>query len=284
MQCSTRAVVSITINGGSPDEETSGSAPAGLQIATVTHFFGPGERITSVHVVAYVDTPNQSITGPAIVVKTSHGRCLCYGPFLTLFRLRTIVYSFWIGEGEEIAGFLCDPVKAEDPDLRTFGVAVRPLRNECGGTVKRPSVDDSLAFSAPSVRDVTAFRTLSCVVRFPTQMFLTKAQLLDVHTLRLQRVGPRCVGIRVERRSGLLDVLGQWDPRNEGVCLYNGGSRGGPVLESLTFVLSSANQPTERYVEDVFLNAGLTQSVPGTATSFTWSRLDEVSPQPHPLD
>lgn len=122
--------------------------------------------------------------------------------------------------------------------------------------------------------------------------FLSKATLLNVKKLELQRIGDRCVGLLINRHTGIQETLGQWDPCNEETSLLYDYHMG--CLTSLTFLYSdpppknerrghffdTAEQyeqilQKERYITDILI----APSPPPqwARPSFTWSDLSSVN-------
>jgi hypothetical protein len=84
--------------------------------------------------------------------------------------------------------------------------------------------------------------------------FLSKANLLWVKLLQVQKLGNRCRGLLIHRLDDSIDIFGQWDPASASTIstLYHADD--GAALESITFVVADPTNPKKTYVEDIVVN------------------------------
>jgi hypothetical protein len=173
---------------------------------------------------------------------------------------------------EKIVGLFYDPINSQTHKLQTLGVTLEP---EAGNSAK-----DSPIFSIPKINAIIPFSFQSYNANLA---FLSKSTLLNVKTLKIQRIGKRCVGLLIERHTGIPETLGQWDPCNKDTSLLYDEQMGS--LKSLTFLYSDLNKTRQRYLEtpeqfqrmlekeryvtDILLAAS--PPVQWTGVSFTWS-------------
>jgi len=86
---------------------------------------------------------------------------------------------------------------------------------------------------------------------------LTTGSTYDVVSLRLRRVGRRCLGLRIVHSSGLDDFLGSWDPHDTTSVSTLYDSTEGPLI-ALIFQMAKG-QNGRHYVSDII---ACTDSVP----------------------
>lgn len=146
--------------------------------------------------------------------------------------------------------------------LSTFGVVAEPQPTTKSDDTQLTHLDD---IPIPNHgNDISPF-----MVQWMSDVFLSKARLLDVKTLTLQRNGERCIGLLIEYNDGSLGTLGQWNPMNHSTSVIFDSQQGKP-LESLYFIYS-AQRICYRCVTDISLSA------PEADTPhFEWSKLNEV--------
>lgn len=107
--------------------------------------------------------------------------------------------------------------------------------------------------------------------RGPMQEFFNTATLIDVKRLNTLRVKERLVGLRIERNTGAVDYLGQWDPGNQNDSLLYDSTRDG-LLESLRFVYGPSLM-LFRTVTDITIHAQGRASEHSEEPGFTWDNL-----------
>lgn len=101
--------------------------------------------------------------------------------------------------------------------------------------------------------------------------FLSKANLCNFKTLKLQRIGPRCTGLLIHRLDDSIDILGQWDPsRVDTITTLHCQDKRAPP-DMITFVYSDDTNPRRRYIKDILMGDCET-----TDTFFQWRCFDEV--------
>lgn len=189
---------------------------------------------------------------------------MLYGPQCIPFMPDAHLSDFGVPENHRIIGAFIDPSTSEPKSFTTIGVTTEPLpSSESPVRQQRP-----MAVSQFVNTDRHSFQGRNC-----RTAFMTKAHLLDVEVLKLQRVRGRCVGMFIGRRNGTVDILGQWDPANVDATstLYE---RCQGSLNTLTFAFSNkGSDARERYVEDILLQG---TDLPANKPSFTWSNLEMV--------
>lgn len=100
---------------------------------------------------------------------------------------------------------------------------------------------------------------------------MSKAHLLNLKTLKIQRVGLRCIGMLIERHYGIQETLGQWDPSNPNGTSVLYESSWGP-LGPLSFFFSD-HYNDGRYVKDIVLGC---TDLPLDGLSYTYAEFDKV--------
>lgn len=186
-------------------------------------------------------------------------RCMLYGPHAFLSMEDVQFSEFEVPEANQITGIFVDPSTSDDKGFTTIGVAtdIRDSSYSVG------SLNPACDISHIELSSWTSFQR-----RYRRTSFMTKAHLLNVQAIELQKIYGRCMGLLIKRRNGIIDIFGQWDPImcNKTTVLYD--TSHGP-LGNLTFVFSEcSNDPLERYVEDVLVQG---MGLPTTKPTFTWA-------------
>lgn len=239
-------IVGVDVNdGAAPGRKRESDAQS--DTVAVTHHFQPGEAIRSVHFVTRGHQRPVTGFGAYVLVKTTHGRAMFYGTHLTFFMPLVNVSSFKTEPTEIVTGLFYDPTSMRDSNIFTLGITVEARKPTCGSDeLSRPA---STEFAIPRIQSVQAASSLN---HFPYHSFSNQANLVEIRTMALQRRGDRCIGLRIERWTGAVDILGQWDQRNRTAELLYDCQDG--ELESLTFAYSGVD-PKRRYVTDVVANS-----------------------------
>ncbi|CAG9947846.1 unnamed protein product [Clonostachys rosea f. rosea IK726] len=259
--CNIEAIYKIQINGGGPKLELGNRVaikPSARdeENFSITRFFQPGERMTSIHLITRGPERPMVWKGPFLLIRTSKSRTLYFGTFILPFLQPLHVSSFESEGTREILGLFIDPTNINPGKINTLGVCLgSPLLGlkQAGLRIPR-SRSDSEPLIFPSV--------------YPFAAFLSRATLLNVLTLKVQKFGDRCVGMCVERQGGIIETLGMWDPVRLDTISNIYSYHQGP-LQPLTFIYSEAPELLKRYVEDIVVSAS-PDLAPGRPR-FTWS-------------
>lgn len=170
--------------------------------------------------------------------------------------------SFNVKSTERVAGIFINPTSTVGNGIGSLGVTLE---------------HDDQVFEHDSYKfpDIDTEQTCGFYHRaiFTELEFLNKARFIDVQLLRLQQIGDRCIGIRIDHYDGTVEVLGQWDPADTETIslLYN--SRDGP-LSALLFEFSAPGSIALRYVKNIRVCSADAQACPDT--SFIWTDLSSV--------
>ncbi|CAH0046743.1 unnamed protein product [Clonostachys solani] len=259
--CNIEAIYKIQINGGGPklelgDRVAIKPSARDEENFSITRFFQPGERMTSIQLITRGPERPMVWKGPFLLVRTSKSRTWYFGTFMLPFLQPLHISSFESEGTREIMGLFIDPTNVNPGKINTLGVCLgSPLLGleQAGLRVPR-SRSDSEPLMFPSV--------------YPFAAFLSRATLLNVIALKVQKFGDRCVGMCVEREGGIIETLGMWDPVRLDTISTIYSYRQGP-LQPLTFIFSAAPELLKRYVEDIVVSAP-PDLEPGRPR-FTWS-------------
>ncbi|VUC32542.1 unnamed protein product [Clonostachys rosea] len=259
--CNIDAIYKIQINAGGSKLELGDRVaikphPRGEENFSITRFFQPGERMTSVQLISRGPPRPLIWKGPFLVVRTSKSRTLFFGVFVMPIYQPLYLAAYEPGEVREITGLLIDPTNINPGKINTLGVCLgNPLVGVEQARLRVPmprANSEKLAF--PGV--------------FPFGAFLSRATLLNVITLKVQKFGDRCVGMCVERGDGIIETLGMWDPVRPDTVSTIYSCHQGP-LQPLTFIYSPARGQLEHYVEDIVVSAP--PDLAPDRQRFTWS-------------
>jgi hypothetical protein len=84
------------------------------------------------------------------------------------------------------------------------------------------------------------------------KVFLSKASLSNVTSLKIQKRDARCIGVYILHDSdSAAETLGQWDPSRPQDTIHLWDSVDGSTLDAVTFILSPHSMPQEVQVADV---------------------------------
>lgn len=149
---------------------------------------------------------------------------------------------------ERLLGFFNDPASNTPTQLGCIGAIY-----ETPGDPRRPPRSSARLPKLTPLEEYSFFGVHAHVTYF------NSAHFRDVKSLDVQKNGKRFTGLKITRCSGLVDVLGQWDPTSHTSTSTLYSSEQGP-LGTLTFVLSP--YPESVNPRDAFLEDILTDSLP----------------------
>lgn len=206
---------------------------------------------------------------PTRQVTTSTKRTLYFGPS-GLLHLPHVCIADFSDESSYVSGIFFDTSTIREYGVSTIGVQLQRQPIDGGNSGVNDYSAQSQVVVLPSKK---GFEPGDFALTHQDDTWLTKAHLRDVMWLKVQKIGPRCVGLQIRRTDHSIDILGQWDPSSTATIktLLNDENDEG-VLESITFVYSDAKEPHERYVRDIIVNDGQIHEYP----SFRWDKLNEV--------
>lgn len=210
----------------------------------MTYYFAPGETVESVHLLAQRTPDNKVARGPFIVLVTSTGRTVYFGRyFLTAHGLGTLT-SLGNLKTHKVVGLVVEML----PAMNCIGAALEPRDGPTSALHHRASFPQIEMFEdgeQPALRNTDVFRTI----------MVTRANLANVVCLRTQTAHGRCTGLYVEHGSGVIEVLGWWDPAQPTHTVYEDRSR--RRLEAVSFIFSDMDNPLERTVELIVVGRAL---------------------------
>ncbi|KAH7309140.1 hypothetical protein B0I35DRAFT_94129 [Stachybotrys elegans] len=254
--CTAYGVSSIQLNGDS--RKHVGPLKRGI---ARTYYLARGESFRSVTLVTGTQPPPYpEKQGFFLIMMTSHGRSLYYGPSCIGSLPNARFLNVNQDPTESVAGIFLDPTTPMLIFRDTIGVTLYQ---------KEPFCHLDTAFSLPAIRrlEPSSFLSMS-----DSTWHLTKCRFVNVQEIQLQKFDERCKGIRVEHQDSRIEVLGQWDPSNAAAtsCVYK--SCDGP-LSALVFTYSQTPEPTKRYVKRIepVPSIPFRESPPGV---FVWHNLE----------
>lgn len=105
---------------------------------------------------------------------------------------------------------------------------------------------------------------------------LSETHLRNVRSLEVQRRGERCIGLKITRDDGQVEVLGQWNPSAvDSIAIIHSGQQ--PSLRTLSFVLSGqqhADNGYQAFAKDILAYASTDTETP----TVVWNDLKKVCP------
>ncbi|VUC37179.1 unnamed protein product [Clonostachys rosea] len=253
--CADNAICGIQLN----DNANSKIGQSNQSCCPITYFLAPGEYVAFLYVVSQDRGRLLTFIGPFILIITSRGRSLYYGPKMLMYTNQIQFTGFKYEDYFSVAGIFLDPTVPQDEGKQNVGVALRPPRP--GG--QRPELPEYARLPIFSGwRPSMAHGGLG--------NYFTKAHLRDLKSLQLQRGDDRCLGLLIERHDNTFDVLGQWDPALKHLTstLYHADRD--EVIESITFTYF--RDEYAKHISGVLINAN---AIDAPEPLFKWDRLDQ---------
>jgi hypothetical protein len=166
---------------------------------------------------------------------------LFYAPHALLY-LPDVHFSNFTDEPSlsSVSGIFIDPSTYRRAGEDAVGVELHLKNGTYGAKVQPTAV-------LPVLDDIerTSFAQMRAGLAY-----LSTANLCNLKTLKLQRVGSRCTGLLIHRSDDSIDILGQWDPTKVDAIetVYDQDTNAPP--HTVTFVFSDDPKPHRRYVKD----------------------------------
>jgi hypothetical protein len=166
---------------------------------------------------------------------------------------------------DTVVGLFTDPTTSKGRLFSSLGIT----RSTSGDDESRSG---NVSYPTTIRFPVARRRELSFVERHFTGVFLSKALLVDVEALDVQRHGDRCTGLCILRSDGHREILGQWDSSPSPATRIYNNADGYNALRTLTFVFSEDPYHWKRYLQDIYVGSGC----PRTNNTFTWTNVGSV--------
>ncbi|CAH0053966.1 unnamed protein product [Clonostachys solani] len=201
----------------------------------VTFYLQPGEIISFIHLIYRGERDKPPSAGPYMVAMTSKGRTLLYAPSSMVYVRERRLSKFTDVSPGFVSSIFIDRSDAGKVGEYSIGVTLQP---------QEPSGDKAIQ----RVANCPVFDHIdpqSFMKQQASYVFLSKANLLQLKLLQLQKLGDRCRGLLIHRLDDSIDILGQWDPALASTISTLYHTENGAALESITFVYADTTNPRD---------------------------------------